>query len=598
MDLNELEIREYLIGIAKEKRTVNYKIIMDKCGENTYPSTVKNKLTKPVLDPISEKNINQKEPLLAALVVNKNTGIPGDDFFNKWTRLPMGSYPYPPEGPENQEIHELELKRIYDHWQDENYKTVPSLSNITPISDMPSIESLDELNDVDVKKSHTSIPDNFEKSMIKKSSIVNSLNPSIKIGMILGLMIGLVMNAIIVGFIVGLVVGSIIDKVFKKENESALYGIIVGAFIGAFIGVFTEFILNISNFTGIGFVVGGTVGGIAGFKVLFENKKIRVQEDNKNKEQVKTSIDIKVETYNPLILGVENPVKITVINEGESTISNVYLKTNFPKSVICNETAVTLINEVLAKSSKSKTLILTPTVANEIDLGDLIITLKINGNSYEKEPIKIGIFNVTPPEINIQIDAPNPLKIGIENPVKITVINETESIISNVHLKTNFPKSVIYNGTIALIDEVPMKSSESKTLFVIPTVSNEIDFGDLKISLEINGNPYEKEPVKIGIFDVIPPEIDIQIDVLNPLKVGIENPVKITVKNQSDILLSNVQIETHFSRLITCDETTVHTDDIPANSSEYTAIFITPRIADKIDLGDLHVSSVKPTIHS
>ena len=484
MDLNELEIREYLIGIAKEKRTVNYKIIMDKCGEETYPATVKNKLTIPILDPISEKNINQKEPLLAALVVNKNTGIPGDDFFNKWMRLPTGSYPYPPEGPENQEIHELELKQVYEHWHDENNKMIP-LSNMTPISDMLSTESLDELDDVDAKKTHTSIPDKLEKSMIEKFSIVDLLNASIKIGIVLGLIIGLMMNAIITGLVVGLIVGAIIDIIFRKNNESALYGLTVGSVFGVVFGVLIVSIIS-NNSTGVGFVVGGIVGGVAGFKILFENKKIRVLEDNKNKEQVKNSIDIEVETKNSLKLGVENPVKITVNNNSKSLISNVYLKSNFPKSVIYNENIAFIVDDVPDELSKSEQRLVTSSIVNE---------------------------------------------------------------------------------TLKKIDIIHAKSSESKTLFLTPTVVEEINLGNLIVTLEIDDYTYEKEPVEIGVFDVLQPEIDIQIDVPKPFKVGMENPVKITVKNQSDVLLSNVQIETNFSRLITCDETIVHTDDIFANSS-------------------------------
>lgn len=183
----------------------------------------------PILDEISTENLNNNEPLLSALVVNqKLPSIPGEKFFKKWMRLPTGSYPYPPEGPDDQEIYKIELKRVFDHWHDENYKTYPPSSNINPISNMSITDSSDKLNNIDTKKLHTPIPENI---MVESNSIVNLLNPSIKIGMILGLIIGLMMKAIITGCIIGLVVGTIINKLTRKESESPLNGLFIGALV-------------------------------------------------------------------------------------------------------------------------------------------------------------------------------------------------------------------------------------------------------------------------------------------------------------------------------------------------------------------------------
>lgn len=313
---------------------------------------------------------------------------------------------------------------------------------------------------------------------VEKTSFEENMHTALIVGAVMGLFIGLFGGSIAGGLFIGLIVGSINCIMFNNDKGySPIKGLLAGSIFGGGIGLFIGVIADV---TYIGLFVGGTVGGYTIFLINYKNKKLLIEYENQ------------IDKY-----------------------------------------------------------------ANNIE---------------------------------IYADSHVPLKLGVENPVKITVNNKTETTISNIHLKSNFPKSVICNETIVLIDEVSAESSESKTLLVTPKVANEINLGDLRITLEINGNPYEKEPVKIGIFDVIPPEIDIKIDVPNPLKVGIENPVKITVKNQSDVTLSNVQIETHFSRLITCEETIVHTDDIPANLSEYTAIFITPRMADKINLGDLNIS--------
>lgn len=320
---------------------------------------------------------------------------------------------------------------------------------------------------------------------VEKTSFKENMRIALTVGAIVGFFIGLFGGSIVGGLFIGLIVGSISCMMFSNDKESSpikglLAGSIFGGGIGLLIGAFFVAISENSAVISIGLLVGGSVGGYTTFIKNYKNKEFRIQHEY------------------------------------------------------------------------------------QIDK---------HANNIE-----------------ICVDAPNPLKLGVENPVKITVNNKTETTISNVNLITNIPKFVIFNETIAQINYIPANSSESKTLLLTPTVANEIDLGDLKITLEINGDPYEKEPVEFGTFDVIPPEIDIQIDVPSPLKVGIENPVKITVKNQSDVSLSNVQIKTNFSRLITCDETTVHTDDISANSSDYTAIFITPRIADMINLGELDIS--------
>jgi len=84
--------------------------------------------------------------------------------------------------------------------------------------------------------------------------------------------------------------------------------------------------------------------------------------------------------------------------------------------------------------------------------------------------------------------------------------------------------------------------------------------------------------------------IKFQIDAPNPLKLDIENPIKITINNQNDIPIYNIQIQSDISTLVKCDKPTVQIKTILPNSSEYTAIFIIPKIADKINLGDLYIS--------
>ena len=428
---------------------------------------------------------------------------------------------------------------------------------------------------------------------MEKTSFKENLRTALIAGAIIGAFIGLFGGSIFSGLSIGLIVGSVNCLMFRKEEgDSPIVGFFAGSVFGTgggfFMGSFLAEMTGNTAFTLIGILAGGSAGGYAIFIKNYKNKKLRIQYENQVIENT-NNIEIYVDSHRPLKFGVKNPLKITVNNKTQTIISNIHLKTNFPKSVICNESIIS-IDKISAGLTEFRTILIIPTIADKIDLANLEITLEINKNIYKKEPVEIGIFDVNPPEIDIQIDVPNPLKAAIENPVEITVNNQSDVSISNVHLIPKLSNFAICNETIILIDEVPAGSSESKTLLVTPTITNEIDMGYLEMTLEINGKRYEKYPVEIGIFDVMPLEIDIQIDMPNPLKVGIENPIKITVNNQSNVLLSSVQIKTNFSRLIMCNESIVHTDDIPANSSEYTVIFITPRIADKINFGDLNLS--------
>ena len=84
--------------------------------------------------------------------------------------------------------------------------------------------------------------------------------------------------------------------------------------------------------------------------------------------------------------------------------------------------------------------------------------------------------------------------------------------------------------------------------------------------------------------------IKFQIDAPNPLKLDVENPIKITVNNQNDIPIYNIQIQSDISSLVKCDKPIEQIKTVLPKSSEYTAIFITPKLAGQINLGNLHIS--------
>ena len=79
--LNFANLYKYLIDFAEAKKKVTYKGALTDFKEDF---SSKRHYLNSLLDEISEHNKNNKEPLLAALVVNQDTDIPGDGFFKKW----------------------------------------------------------------------------------------------------------------------------------------------------------------------------------------------------------------------------------------------------------------------------------------------------------------------------------------------------------------------------------------------------------------------------------------------------------------------------------------------------------------------------------
>ncbi len=345
---------------------------------------------------------------------------------------------------------------------------------------------------------------------VKKSKSEENLGIGLSTGAIVGFIIGFIVRTIAfkisVGLIVGLICSIIASNISVDRKNSPLYGLVFGSIIGAVLGLFFGLILGsvfdvIYNFNSIVFtnlILGGIVGGYTIFKIFYDAKKRTIEYEN----EISDNIDINIDSQNPFILGVNNSFEITVNNGTEIPITNISLISNFPNSLICNET-LKPIDIVPAKSSESKTLLLTPTVAEEIDLGNLAVTLEIDGYTYEKEPVKIGIFDVIPPEINIQINVPNQLKVGIENPVKITVKNQSDVLLSNVQIETNFSRLITCDETIVHTDDIPANSSEYTAIFITPRIADKIDLGNLNLSFDINETTYKKEPIAMGIYEAV-----------------------------------------------------------------------------------------------
>jgi hypothetical protein len=79
--LNFSNLYSYLINIAESKQKVSYKQVTDDFEEDFNS---KRHHLYSLLDEISEYNKARSEPFLAALVVTKDTKVPGAGFFKKW----------------------------------------------------------------------------------------------------------------------------------------------------------------------------------------------------------------------------------------------------------------------------------------------------------------------------------------------------------------------------------------------------------------------------------------------------------------------------------------------------------------------------------
>lgn len=104
------DLKEYLIELAKKKRTITYSELLQKCfDENIKTIHLFNTLKK-----ISYECIENKQPLLSILVVNKNPPIPGKGFFDNKT-LEYRNYYGSNEGEEALEFIEKEHARIWEY---------------------------------------------------------------------------------------------------------------------------------------------------------------------------------------------------------------------------------------------------------------------------------------------------------------------------------------------------------------------------------------------------------------------------------------------------------------------------------------------------
>ena len=114
-----------------------------------------------------------------------------------------------------------------------------------------------------------------------------------------------------------------------------------------------------------------------------------------------------------------------------------------------------------------------------------------------------------------------------------------------------------------------------------------------KVKNVVKVNNQEKENEKARLLQLekeVSDSVDVNVQVQQPLQTDTENPVKVTIINPSELPIRNISIKAQCSRLVRCDEPEVNIKVIEPGSSGYTAIFVQPRISERVDLGKIQVA--------
>lgn len=112
MDTLTLNIRDRLLAVAGAKVTIGYKELTDWLGIDPQLRPWRAELLYHALDTINRNEHNAGRPLLSAVVIVRESGMPGDGFF----RLAKDLTQFNPATSSERDFWEQELRRLYDYW--------------------------------------------------------------------------------------------------------------------------------------------------------------------------------------------------------------------------------------------------------------------------------------------------------------------------------------------------------------------------------------------------------------------------------------------------------------------------------------------------
>ena len=109
-------VREALIQVARERRTVGYKELLEMPVVGLPKEQLKPQMwiryLNWMLDEFNVQEVKAGKPLLSAVVVSKNSGLPGNGFFFNLTARP-GLVPAEATEEEKRAVHEEILQCVY-----------------------------------------------------------------------------------------------------------------------------------------------------------------------------------------------------------------------------------------------------------------------------------------------------------------------------------------------------------------------------------------------------------------------------------------------------------------------------------------------------
>ncbi|MDW7731268.1 MAG: hypothetical protein SCH66_02435 [Methanolobus sp.] len=157
--------------------------------------------------------------------------------------------------------------------------------------------------------------------------------------------------------------------------------------------------------------------------------------------------------------------------------------------------------------------------------------------------------------LEVRLSIQQPLRTGLENPVKITVYNPSSESIKNVNLKYLFSRMVKCDEPELHIDEVPPGSSKYTALFIYPRIADTIELGHLEVSYLISGRFYNKAPIDIGPYESVQPSAEIMAGNVGSIDLQVLREteffhgfirLKMSVSNVSSLVVTDVALEFDF----------------------------------------------------
>ncbi|WP_342305342.1 zinc ribbon domain-containing protein [Methanolobus sp. ZRKC5] len=293
---------------------------------------------------------------------------------------------------------------------------------------------------------------------------------NLRIGIYIGLFFGLgggfprIIASGMIGFILAAITAYIVPKVISgnAKNEQTEDSILPHAiFTGVIIAIFGALVF--SSFEPVPLIaifVCPLVSLRSGSRVRTAIKEMNAEKEIKrikkleHEKQINEALNIAIDIQQPLKAETENPVKVTIINPSDIPITNVSIRAECSRLVRCEENVVS-IDVINAESSGYTAIFLYPRLPDNIDLGKIYVSYLVNGNYYKKEPIDIGIYEVS--KGSPVMDSNNP-----ELRTQIQVFRETEFYQGFVRLKMS-----VNNVSALVVNDVALDFDFDEHLFRI-----------------------------------------------------------------------------------------------------------------------------------